>query len=67
VAGVRHFLDAACDEVLLAVEMDGAAWPCSQQQREADLRRDALVATIGLADAAVQLPPDDGRARCVPA
>jgi very-short-patch-repair endonuclease len=47
VAGRRHFLDAAYDEVLLAVEMDGAAWHGSQEQREADLRRDALVATIG--------------------
>jgi len=47
VAGRRHFLDAAYDEVLLAVEMDGAAWHGSPRQREADLRRDSLVATIG--------------------
>jgi hypothetical protein len=47
VAGSRHFLGAAYDEVLLAVEMDGAAWHGSPRQREADLRRDSLVATIG--------------------
>jgi very-short-patch-repair endonuclease len=47
VAGRRPVLDAAYDEVLLAVEMDGAAWHGSPEQREADLRRDALVATIG--------------------
>ena len=41
------FLDAAYDEVLLAVEMDGAAWHGSRQQRERDIRRDALLATIG--------------------
>jgi very-short-patch-repair endonuclease len=43
----RFFLDAAYDEVLLAVEMDGAAWHGSKQQREGDIRRDALLATIG--------------------
>jgi very-short-patch-repair endonuclease len=47
VAGQRFFLDAAYDEVLLAVELDGAAWHGSRQQREKDIRRDALVATIG--------------------
>ena len=40
-------LDAACEESMLAVEMDGAAWHGSRAQREADIRRDALVATAG--------------------
>ena len=47
VAGERFFLDAAYDEALLAVEMDGAAWHGSSKQRERDIRRDALAATIG--------------------
>jgi very-short-patch-repair endonuclease len=40
-------LDAAYEEVQLAVEMDGAAWHGSREQREKDIRRDALLATIG--------------------
>lgn len=40
-------LDAACEESMLAVEMDGAAWHGSRAQRERDIRRDSLVATIG--------------------
>ena len=40
-------LDAACEESMLAVEMDGAAWHGTRTQREADIRRDALVATAG--------------------
>jgi very-short-patch-repair endonuclease len=47
VAGHRFVLDAACEEVQLAVEMDGAAWHGSREQREKDIRRDALLATIG--------------------
>jgi very-short-patch-repair endonuclease len=47
VAGQRFVLDAACEEVQLAVEMDGAAWHGSREQREKDIRRDALLATIG--------------------
>jgi very-short-patch-repair endonuclease len=49
VAGERFALDAAYDDVLLAVEMDGAAWAWhgSRRQREDDIRRDALLATIG--------------------
>src|SRR3954447_4208907 len=47
VAGERLYLDAAYDEVRLAVEMDGAAWHGSRRQREADIRRDAVLATIG--------------------
>ncbi len=46
--GAESFLlDAAYDEVKLAVEMDGAAWHGSREQRERDIRRDALLATIG--------------------
>jgi very-short-patch-repair endonuclease len=41
------FLDAAYDDALLAVEMDGAAWHGSSRQRESDIRRDSLVATAG--------------------
>jgi very-short-patch-repair endonuclease len=47
VRGRTFFLDAACEEVQLAVEMDGAAWHGSRDQRERDIRRDALLATIG--------------------
>jgi very-short-patch-repair endonuclease len=47
VQGERFVLDAAYDDVLLAVEMDGAAWHGSRLQREADIRRDALLAGVG--------------------
>ncbi len=47
VAGEAFLLDAAYDDALLAVEMDGAAWHGSRAQRERDIRRDALVATAG--------------------
>ena len=47
VAGRRMLLDAAYEEVLLAVEMDGAAYHGSREQREDDLRRDALLASLG--------------------
>ena len=47
VAGETFILDAACEESMLAVEMDGAAWHGSRPQRERDIRRDALVATAG--------------------
>ena len=40
-------LDAACEESMLAVEMDGAAWHGSRARREADIRRDSLLATVG--------------------
>ena len=46
-AGTTFLLDAACEESMLAVEMDGAAWHGSKAQRERDIRRDALVATTG--------------------
>ena len=47
VGGESFALDAAYEEVLLAVEMDGAAFHGSREQRERDIRRDALAATIG--------------------
>ncbi len=47
VAGQCFVLDAACEEVKLAVELDGAAWHGSREQREKDIRRDALLATVG--------------------
>ncbi len=47
VGGEVFHLDAAYDDVLLAVEMDGAAFHGSREQRERDIRRDALVATLG--------------------
>jgi very-short-patch-repair endonuclease len=40
-------LDAAWPEVLLAVELDGAAFHGSQEARERDLRRDAALAVLG--------------------
>ncbi|MGY1734696.1 DUF559 domain-containing protein [Geodermatophilus sp. SYSU D00684] len=46
-AGEVFVLDAAYEEVRLAVEMDGAAWHGSRAQRERDIRRDALLATRG--------------------
>jgi very-short-patch-repair endonuclease len=47
VGGRTFFLDAACDEVKLAVEMDGAAYHGSPQQREDDIGSGALLATVG--------------------
>lgn len=47
VAGEVFWLDAAYEEALLAVEMDGAAWHGSREQRERDIRRDASAATVG--------------------
>jgi very-short-patch-repair endonuclease len=47
VEGEVFVLDAAYEDVKLAVEMDGAAWHGSRQQRERDIRRDALLATVG--------------------
>ena len=47
VRGETFVLDAACAEVMLAVELDGAAWHGSRDRRERDIRRDALLATLG--------------------
>lgn len=47
VGGRTWFLDAAYEAVMLAVEMDGAAHHGSREQREHDIRRDALLATVG--------------------
>ncbi|MCF6734859.1 DUF559 domain-containing protein [Blastococcus sp. KM273129] len=41
------FLDAAWPDVLLAVELDGAAFHGSPAARERDLRRDAALAVLG--------------------
>jgi hypothetical protein len=40
-------LDRAYDDVLVAVELDGAAYHFGQRQRERDMRRDAELATLG--------------------
>ncbi|MDP5183727.1 DUF559 domain-containing protein [Blastococcus sp. BMG 814] len=40
-------LDAAWPEVLLAVELDGAAFHGSEEARKRDLRRDATLAVLG--------------------
>ncbi|MGY1836257.1 DUF559 domain-containing protein [Blastococcus sp. SYSU DS0510] len=40
-------LDAAWPDVLLAVELDGAAFHGSEEARERDLRRDAALAVLG--------------------
>jgi very-short-patch-repair endonuclease len=47
VAGETFVLDVAYEDALLGVEMDGAAWHGSRAQRERDIRRDALLATVG--------------------
>ncbi|PRY45720.1 uncharacterized protein DUF559 [Geodermatophilus tzadiensis] len=47
VGGRTFVLDAAYEEAMLAVEMDGAAWHGSSRQRESDIRRDSLLATVG--------------------
>jgi very-short-patch-repair endonuclease/predicted transcriptional regulator of viral defense system len=47
VDGQVFFLDVAYDDAMLAVEMDGAAWHGSRKQRERDIRRDSLLATVG--------------------
>jgi very-short-patch-repair endonuclease len=66
VAGERFFLDVAYEEVLLAVELDGAAWHGSRQQRERDIRRDALLATAGWQTLLVRLHAADQGARGLP-
>jgi len=43
----RAFLDAAWPEVMLAVELDGAAFHGSADARERDLRRDAALSALG--------------------
>ena len=47
VGGRRYELDAAWVDVKLAVELDGAAFHGSREQRERDLRRDAALAAVG--------------------
>jgi len=43
----RAYLDAGWENVFLGVEFDGAASHASRMQREADLRRDAWLASLG--------------------
>jgi very-short-patch-repair endonuclease len=43
-----YYLDAYAESQRLDVELDGASWHASQQQRERDLRRDAALATAGI-------------------
>ncbi|SEP00467.1 DUF559 domain-containing protein [Trujillonella endophytica] len=45
--GTHADLDVAWPEVRLAVELDGAAFHGSAEQRERDLRRDAALAALG--------------------
>lgn len=47
VGGRTYRLDMAYDEERLAVELDGAAYHNSREQRERDMRRDLDLATIG--------------------
>ncbi|KQS60343.1 hypothetical protein ASG36_05210 [Geodermatophilus sp. Leaf369] len=45
--GVTRHLDRAWEEVLLAVELDGAAFHTSPADRQGDLHRDAVLASLG--------------------
>ncbi|SDF52060.1 endonuclease domain-containing protein [Klenkia brasiliensis] len=45
--GITRHLDRAWEEAMLAVELDGAAFHSSAQQRADDLARDALLASMG--------------------
>jgi very-short-patch-repair endonuclease len=47
VSGRRYRLDLAYVDEKVAVEMDGEAYHSTREQREADRRRDAALATIG--------------------
>ena len=48
VAGRTYYLDLYAAHERVNVELDGAAWHSSRQQREADIRRDAALATRGI-------------------
>ncbi|MCW2581842.1 MAG: hypothetical protein JWQ53_632 [Klenkia sp.] len=45
--GITRHLDRAWKEAMLAVELDGAAFHTSPEDRQADLRRDAVLASMG--------------------
>lgn len=47
VRGRRFFLDVAYEDAMVAVELDGAAFHGSREQREADIRRDTALAALG--------------------
>ncbi len=44
----RYYLDLYAPRQRVDIELDGAAWHSSRDQREADLRRDAALATRGI-------------------
>ena len=44
----RIYMDRYIDEILLNIELDGAAYHGEPGQRERDIKRDALVATFGI-------------------
>jgi hypothetical protein len=46
--GRTYYLDLFAPAERVNVELDGAAWHSSAQQREADMRRDAALATRGI-------------------
>lgn len=48
VGGQTYYLDAYAERHKLNVELDGASWHGSPEQRERDLRRDAALATAGI-------------------
>lgn len=41
------YLDIAFEDLKVAVELDGAAWHGSREQRERDVRRDSELAAVG--------------------
>jgi very-short-patch-repair endonuclease len=47
VGGLTYYLDRAYVAIKVGVELDGAAWHGSRQQRERDVRRDAALAAAG--------------------
>ncbi|MFV0632822.1 endonuclease domain-containing protein [Demequina sp.] len=48
VEGHQFFLDMYCPRTRTAIEADGATWHRGDEQRQRDIRRDALLATIGI-------------------
>lgn len=66
--GVTRHLDRAWEEAMLAVELDGAAFHTSPEERQRDLERDAALAAMGwlvlrFTYAEVRRDPDGVRAR----
>ncbi|NUR70556.1 MAG: DUF559 domain-containing protein [Hamadaea sp.] len=48
VAGRTFYLDLYAERERVDIELDGASWHGSAQQRERDVRRDAALATVGI-------------------